>query len=228
MSVYKLIDETYKKIGRPIDDIPTLIKNCDDKVWDLYAKGITTTINQCDSDYDKQILKKYKPKNLAELSAYVAAIRPGFATLLDNFIERKPYSTGVKELDDILEDSFHYLMYQESIMKYLIWLGIEEKSTYDIIKKISKKKFKEEELNNLKQKLLKGWVAKVGTEDGFDNTWKVVESAANYSFNASHSLSVAIDSMYGTYLKANYPLEYSEVALSQYKDDLTRTANLIS
>ena len=100
--MYKLIDETYKKIGRPIDDIPTLIKNCDDKVWDLYAKGITTTINQCDSDYDKQILKKYKPKNLAELSAYVAAIRQGFATLLDNFIERKPYSTGVKELDDIL------------------------------------------------------------------------------------------------------------------------------
>ena len=58
--------------------------------------------------------------------------------LLNNFVERQHYTTGVKDLDDILEDSFHYLMYQESIMKYLVWLGIEEKGTYDIIKKIAK------------------------------------------------------------------------------------------
>ena len=226
--VYQIIDEVYKLIGRPIDDISTLIKNCDDKVWDLYAKGLTTTINQADSDFDKQILKKYQPKNLAELSAYVAAIRPGFASLLNNFVERRPYTTGVKDLDDILEDSFHYLIYQESIMKYLVWLGIEEKGTYDIIKKIAKKKFKEDELKELKSKLLDGWVKNVGKEDGFNETWQVVEDAAHYSFNASHSLSVAIDSLYGAYLKAHYPLEYFTVALSLYSGDMDRTANLIS
>lgn len=226
--VYQIIDEVYKLIGRPIDDIDTLIKNCDDKVWDIYAKGLTTTINQADSDFDKQILKKYQPKNLAELSAYVAAIRPGFASLLNNFVERKPYTTGVKDLDDILEDSFHYLIYQESIMKYLVWLGIEEKGTYDIIKKIAKKKFKEEELKALKAKLLDGWVKNVGKEEGFNETWQVVEDAAHYSFNASHSLSVAIDSLYGAYLKAHYPLEYFTVTLSLYSGDMERTANLIS
>ena len=226
--VYQLIDETYKLIGRPIDDIATLIKNSDDKVWDIYARGLTTTINQADSDFDKQILKKYKPKNLAELSAYVAAIRPGFASLLNNFVERKPYTTGVKDLDDILEDSFHYLIYQESIMKYLVWLGIEEKGTYDIIKKIAKKKFKEDELKTLKAQLLDGWVKNVGKEEGFNETWQVVEDAAHYSFNASHSLSVAIDSLYGAYLKAHYPLEYFTVALSLYSGDMDRTANLIS
>jgi len=226
--VYEIIDKVYKLIGRPIDDINTLIKNCDDKVWDLYAKGLTTTINQADSDFDKQILKKYQPKNLAELSAYVAAIRPGFASLLNNFVERKPYTTGVKDLDDILEDSFHYLIYQESIMKYLVWLGIEEKGTYDIIKKIAKKKFKEDELKELKTQLLSGWVKNVGKEDGFNETWQVVEDAAHYSFNASHSLSVAIDSLYGAYLKAHYPLEYFTVALSLYSGDMERTANLIS
>lgn len=226
--VYQIIDEVYKLIGRPIDDIPTLIKNCDDKVWDLYAQGLTTTINQADSDFDKQILKKYKPQNLAELSAYVAAIRPGFASLLNNFVDRLPYTTGVKELDDILEDSFHYLIYQESIMKYLVWLGIEEKGTYDIIKKIAKKKFKEEELKELKTQILSGWVKNVGKEDGFNETWQVVEDAAHYSFNASHSLSVAIDSLYGAYLKAHYPLEYFTVTLSLYGGDMERTANLIS
>lgn len=228
VTVYQLVNDTYKLIGRPIDDIDTLIKNCDDKVWDVYAKGMTTTINQADSDYDKQILKKYKPKNLAELSAYVAAIRPGFASLLNNFVERRPYTTGVKELDDILKDSFNYLMYQESIMKYLVWLGVEEKGTYDIIKKIAKKKFKEDELKALKDRLLAGWIKNVGKEEGFNETWQVVEDAAHYSFNASHSLSVAIDSLYGAYLKAHYPLEYFTVALSLYSDDLDRTANLIA
>jgi DNA polymerase III alpha subunit len=228
VSVYRIIHDVYELIGRPIDNIDTLIANCDDKVWDVYAKGLTTTINQADSDYDKQILKKYKPKNLAELSAYVAAIRPGFASLLNNFVDRQPYTTGVKDLDDILEDSFHYLMYQESIMKYLVWLGVEEKGTYDIIKKIAKKKFKEDELKALKSQLLDGWIKNVGKEDGFNETWQVVEDAAHYSFNASHSLSVAIDSLYGAYLKAHYPLEYFTVALSLYSDDLDRTAKLIA
>lgn len=224
--VWDLISKTYESIGQPIDTIDTLLSKCDDKVWQLYADGITTTINQADSDFDKQILKRYKPRNLAELSAYVAGIRPGFASLLDNFVERKPYSTGVSALDDLLEDSFHYLMYQESIMKFLVWLGIEEKETYDIIKKIAKKKFKTSELNALKERLVKQWEERVGTDEGFNATWQVIEDASHYSFNASHSLSVAIDSLYGAYLKSNFPLDYFTVALTMYSGDSTRTANL--
>lgn len=228
VQVYDIIDRVYQLIGRPIDDIATLVNNCDEKVWDIYAKGLTTTINQCDSDFGKQTLKRYKPQSLAEMSAWVAAIRPGFASLLNTFLDREPYSTGVTELDDLLEDSFHFLMYQESIMKFLVWLGMEEKGTYDIIKKISKKKFKEAELIALKEQLQQGWLRNVGTEDGFNETWQVVEDAAHYSFNASHSLSVAIDSMYGAYLKSHYPLEYFTVALCMYSGDMLRTANLIS
>ena len=227
VKVYEIIDKVYKLIGRPIDDIGTLLSNCDDKVWDIYANALTTTINQSDSDFGKQTLKRYKPTSLAEMSAWVAAIRPGFASLLNNFLDRLPYTTGVKELDDILEDSFHYLTYQESIMKYLVWLGIEEKGTYDIIKKIAKKKFKDDEQEKLKEQLLQGWVKNVGSEDGFAETWQVVEDAAHYSFNASHSLSVAIDSIYGAYLKSHYPLEYFTVVLTMYADDIERTSKLI-
>lgn len=227
VKVYEIIDKVYKLIGRPIDDIGTLLSNCDDKVWDIYANALTTTINQSDSDFGKQTLKRYKPASLAEMSAWVAAIRPGFASLLNNFLDRLPYTTGVRELDDILEDSFHYLTYQESIMKYLVWLGIEEKGTYDIIKKIAKKKFKDDEQEKLKEQLLQGWIKNVGTEEGFAETWQVVEDAAHYSFNASHSLSVAIDSIYGAYLKSHYPLEYFTVVLTMYADDIDRTSKLI-
>lgn len=228
VKVYDIIDKVYKLIGRPIDNIQTLLKNCDDKVWDVYAKGLTTTINQSDSDIGKQMLKRYKPTSLAEMSAWVAAIRPGFASLVNNFLDRKPYSTGVEALDNVLNDSFHYLLYQESIMKYLVWLGIEEKGTYDIIKKIAKKKFKQEELDELHKKLEEGWVNKLGTSDGFADTWQVVQDAARYSFNASHSLSVAVDSLYGAYLKSHYPLEYFTVVLTLYAGDMMRTSNLIA
>lgn len=113
-------------------------------------------------------------------------------------------------------------------MSFLVWLGIEEKGTYDIIKKISKKKFKEDELYELQKKLESGWIKNVGNINGFAETWKVVEDAAHYAFNASHSLSVAIDSLYGAYLKSHYPLEYFTTVLTMYADDMSRTANLIS
>lgn len=226
VKIYSIISKVYKLIGRPIDDISTLINNCDEKVWDIYKNGLTCTINQADSDSGRQLVMRYKPHNLAEMAAWVAAIRPGFASLLNTFIDRQKYSTGVPELDDILKDTFHFMMYQECIMSYLIWLGIEEKTTYDIIKKISKKKFKLEELDALKLQLFSNWKKNIGTEDGFEATWQVVEDAARYSFNASHALSMAIDSLYGAYLKAHYPLEYYTVVLSLYSDDMERTAKL--
>lgn len=226
VTCWDIISRVYKKIGQPIDDIKTLLSKCDDKVWDLYANGITATLNQADTDYDKQILSKYKPRSFEEMSAYVAAIRPGFASQLNSFVNREEYTTGVKKLDDILQDSFHYIMYQENIMTYLTWLGIPEKDTYDIIKKISKKKFTDEQLEELKNKLKEGWLKQVGKEEGFEKTWKAVELSAAYSFNASHSSSVALDSIYGAYLKVNYPLEYYETVFSIYSGDLSKTANL--
>lgn len=228
VKIYKIISQVYEMIGRPIDDISTLINNCDEKVWDIYKNGLTCTINQADSDMGRQLVMRYKPHTLSEMAAWVAAIRPGFASLLNTFIDREQYTTGVTSLDNILIDTFHFMIYQECIMSYLIWLGIEEKTTYDIIKKISKKKFTTEELDELKNTLLSNWKTNIGTEEGFEATWQVVEDAARYSFNASHALSMAIDSLYGAYLKSHYPLEYYTVVLSLYSDDMERTAKLIS
>lgn len=224
--IYKIIDETCNLIGMPIPTTTELAELLDDKTFDIYKNGLTCTINQADSKFATDLIMKYKPKNIAEMSAFVAAIRPGFASLLNNFIERKPYTTGVKELDALLEDSYHYLMYQESIMKYLVWLNIPESETYDIIKKIAKKKFKEKELKELKLKLHESWKEVVGREEGFEETWQVVDDASRYSFNASHSLSYAYDSLYGAYLKSHYPLEYYTVSLNNYDGDSERTTRL--
>lgn len=150
----------------------------------------------------------------------------GCASLLQDFIDRKPYTTGVPQLDEILIEGEHRMILQELIMKYLIWLGIKEDESYDIIKKIAKKKFKEAELAELKGKLLDSWDSQVGTKDHFEETWKVVEDAARYSFNSSHALSYAYDSIYGAYLKSHYPLEYYTVVLNLYQGDFERTNKL--
>lgn len=226
--VWAIIRDTCKMANIKIPSISELDNLLDDKTFDIYKKGLTCSINQADSNYATGLVTRYKPKSLSEMSAFVAIIRPGCASLLDDFIERKEYTTGVVALDNILEDSGHRLIYQESIMKYLIWLGIPETSSYDIIKKIAKKKFKEPELKELKEKLIQGWIKQVGKEDGFEETWNVVEDAAKYSFNCSHSLSYAYDSLYGAYLKSHYPLEYYSVALNYYNGDEERTKKLIS
>lgn len=230
VKVLKIIEDTCKRAGIKIPTITELEKKLDKKVFDIYANGLTCTINQVDSDYATDLVKRYKPRNVSEVCAFVAAIRPGFKSLLENFIRRKPYTTGVKEIDDLLKDSFHYLLYQESIMKYLINLGIDEAESYDIIKKISKKKFKEQELAILKEKLQKGWEEKIGkhNQEGFEKTWNVVEDASSYSFNASHSLSYAYDSLYVAYLKSHYPYEYYASSLDLYEGDIDTTARLIS
>ena len=228
VTVWAIIKDVCELAGIPIPTIRELDNLLDEKTFDIYANGLTCTINQADSDFATSLVKKYKPKSVSEMSAFVAIIRPGCASLLDDFINRKPYTTGVKELDDILIEGKHRMIYQELIMKYLIWLGIEETGSYDIIKKIAKKKFKEKELADLKEKLLDGWFKRVGSENGFIETWTVVEQAAKYSFNASHSLSYAYDSLYGAYLKSHYPLEYYTTVLNYYADDNERTLKLVN
>ncbi len=228
VKVWKIISDTFKLLGKPIPDIKSLKDLIDNKVWKLYEDGITATLNQVDSEWATGLVKRYKPKSIAELCAFVASIRPSFASLLDNFLDRKPYTTGVKELDEILKDSFHYMLYQESIMKYLTWLGIEEDKTYGIIKKIAKKKFTQKELEGLKTRLRNNWIDRIGNEKGFKKTWEVIENSVFYAFNASHSLSVAWDSVYGAYLKANYPLQYYKVVLDNFENDTEETAKIIN
>lgn len=226
VTVWAIIRDVCKLVGIPIPTLKEFDKLLDEKTFDIYKNGLTSTINQADSDFATNCVSRYCPKSVSEMSAFVAIIRPGCASLLQDFIERKPYTTGLDELDEILVEGNHRMIYQELIMKYLIWLGIPESGTYDIIKKIAKKIFTEDELDTLQEKLKSSWMEKVGEEKGFIETWTVVKQAAKYSFNSSHSLSYAYDSLYCAYLKSHYPLEYYTVALNYYNSSSEKTTKL--
>lgn len=220
VDVANTVKKIYDSIGieqHGIEELTKITSN-DNKTWDIYGNGFTLGVNQMESDFGVQCCKQYKPTNVAELTALVSALRPGFKSMLQNFLARLPYSTGVKALDGLLEDSFHYIMYQENIMTYLGWLGIEQTETYAIIKKISKKKFKHKELDELKHKLSSQWKKQTGGLDGFEESFKVVEDFSKYAFNASHAYAYAYDSLYGAYLKANYPYHFYSIMLQTYTD----------
>lgn len=228
VTVWRIISNFYKRIKQPIPNIRELLNKIDENTWKLYEDGMTSTLNQADTEISASMLKKYKPKTDAEMSAFVAAIRPGFASLVNTFLNRKKYTTGVKEIDEILAPSYHFMLYQESIMAFLVWCGMKEDHTYDIIKKISKKKFTDDAKEELRQELLHGYKKNLGTEKGFDEVWQVVDDAARYSFNASHAVSVAYDSLYGAEAKSHHPLEYFETVLNEYRSDNEKTSRIIA
>jgi DNA polymerase III alpha subunit len=215
-----LTHKFFQSIGREVpsfDELREMIKD-DKETWDIYAEGITCCINQCEKESTTKKAKQYKAKTLAESSAFIAGIRPGFKSLLATFLAREKYSTGEKAIDDILEDSYHFMLYQESIMKLLSYLGIPMGEAYGVLKAISKKKLKGEQLENLQKTLKENWIKIIGNLDNFDNVWNVIEDSARYAFNAPHALSMGGDSAYQAWFKAHHTAKFYEVAINHYQD----------
>ena len=220
-SVY-LTYKFFHSIGMEVptfDELRHMIDN-DKKTWDIYANGITCCVNQCEKEATTNRVKKYKPQNLAELSSFIAAIRPGFASLLSTFLNREPYTTGEKKIDDLLSDTAHFMIYQESIMKVLSFLQLQMSETYGVIKNISKKKYKihPEMLKELQQRLKAGWKTEIGKLDNFGNVWNVIESSGSYAFNSPHAYSMGGDSAYQAWFKAHHTKTFYEVAINHYQE----------
>lgn len=216
-----LIKECWDSIGQEVptfDELRELIRE-DELTWDIYARGITCCVNQMEKESTTGKAMRYRPQNLAESSSLIAGIRPGFKSLIENFLARKPYTTGEPKIDEVLEDTFHYMIYQESIMKVLAFLGQSMSETYVVIKNISKKKYSEhpEMLKELQEQLKEGWLKQIGNLDNFDRVWQVIYDAGRYSFNAPHALSMGGDSAYLAWFKAHYPAKFYEVAINHYQ-----------
>lgn len=230
VDVVSLIYELYHAVGREVPTVSELRKMVtgDQPTWNLYANGITCCLNQVEKTSTTAKVKTYKPKNIEELAAFIAAIRPGFKSLIDTFLDRKPYTTGEKKIDHLLEDSAHYMIYQESIMKVLGFLGLPMGETYGVIKSISKKKLKGEKKEELLAKIRTTWNEKFGNLDNFDAVWNIISDASRYSFNCAHALAMAFDSLYEAWMKAHYPSVFYETAMNHYqkKNDKKKVAEL--
>lgn len=228
VTVIDIISKAYEAIGRPMDDIRTLIEMTkdDDKVWKLYEKGLVSTLNQAGTPSGKPQVMQYAPKNIRELSGWVSAIRPAFASMKDYFLNRREFSYGIPELDMLLEASDNFILYQEDIMRVLQYAGFREDETYGLLKAIAKKQ--EGIIEPIHDRFMSGFIEKTGSKKNALRVWQIIEDAVGYSFNASHAYSVALDSLYGAYLKANYPIEYYSVVLNIYQNDTAKASEIES
>ena len=226
VTVWDIIKQTFDMIGKPIMSIKELEDNLDDKVWELFEKGLTATLNQVDGDWSTSLVKQYKPHNVSEMAKFVACIRPSFNTMRDDFIARKPYTTGFENIDNLFKSTDNRVLFQENIMQYFEWLGVTPSESIGLIKKISKKKIKPKDFVVLEDRLKENWEKNNGTIEGFDKSWADMQSQMMYSFNSPHGLAYAYDCLYCAYLKSHYPLEYYTVVLNVYENDVEKTNRL--
>lgn len=229
VKVLSLIDKAYKEAGIPVPTVNELLRMSppDDACWDVYAKGATVGINQVEQPGTSARVQVYKPTNISELTAFVAAIRPGFKSMYKKFESREDFSYGIPSFDKLIQTKefpYSYMLYQEQAMAALNHAGIPMKDCYAAIKNIAKKRV--DKVLALKETFISGFekaLIKDGTDKKFAATkaemvWQIIEDSSRYSFNCSHAYCVALDSLYGAWIKAHYPLAFYKAYLIVQND----------
>lgn len=223
--------DIYKEAGLEPFTVNQLLDKIryDEATWKIYEDGYTQCVNQCEQLKSTQKVMRYKPKNISELTQFVAAIRPSFQSMYHTFESRQHFDYGIKALDDLLQDEYcssSFILYQESLMKVLGFAGFPMSETYTIIKAISKKK--DYVIKEAKPKFVKNFAQAIldtgETDDELkanklaETVWTIIENSAAYGFNSAHAYCMAIDSVTIAYLKAHYPLEFYKCVLQRFTD----------
>lgn len=199
----------------------------DSETWSMYAKGLTMGLNQVERDKTRAKVMQFKPKNITELSAFVAAVRPSFQSMLPIFLARQRFSYGIPAFDKLIQSRdlpSSFILYQEQLMKVLQYGGFSAPESYVAIKAIGKKH--PEKVLPLRQRFLDAFARRIREDDPTcgeskamtmaEAVWKIIEDATSYLFNSSHAVCVALDSLYGAYAKSHFPLEFYVTLLKTY------------
>ena len=191
----------------------------DAQAWDLICAGRTKGVFQLESSLGKSWAKRLKPRNLEELAALVALLRPGCLkaivdgkSMTQHYVDRKHRKEQVTYLHDalepILEKTQGVLVYQEQSMEIAQRIaGFNLQEADDLRKAIGKKKA--DLMIEVKKRFLEGSenediVPKETAEEIFG--W--IEKSSRYAFNKSHAVSYAICAYWSAYAKAHFPLEF--------------------
>ena len=219
VDVVKVNREAFERAGLAQPTVGELLRLTanDCETWRMYVDGLTLGINQVEQTKTREKVMQYKPRNITELSSFVAAVRPAFKSMLPIFLERRHFDYGIPALDRLVqtrEMTSSFIIFQEQIMKILQSAGFTAPDSYAAIKAISKKKA--EKVLKLKEQFMEGFTRLAGDPATTEKVWTIINDATSYLFNASHAVCVALDSLYGAYLKAHYPMEFYTALLSNY------------
>ena len=213
-------------------EIDLLSINMDDKnVYQMLSDGYTKGVFQCEATPYTNLLIKMGVKNLDELAASNALVRPGAAnTIGKDYIARKHGKQNVSYIHQIMkeftEDTYGCILYQEQVMQACVHLGQMSMSEADKVRKIIGKKKDAKEFDAYQDQFVKGASAYISPNQALD-LWHDFEAHAGYSFNKSHAVAYSTLSYWTAWLKYHYPLEFMYSLLKNEKDKDARTEYLI-
>jgi DNA polymerase III subunit alpha len=192
--------------------------NVDDgpeEMWQMLDQGLTLGIFQIERGYAKQLCKEFKPRSIEDLGIIVSLNRPGpiRSGAPDSFIRRRNGDEEISYdhpiLEDILEPTYGWFLYQEQVIAFFNKLGYSL-SESDAVRKILGKKKPEQmiELYNGEGEWENRGFVDVCLENNIDRKtldviWNKLEDFAKYSFNKSHAIAyatIAFRTLYAKYM----------------------------
>jgi len=229
-----IIDNTIKyaeKLGKSIN--LSQIPLDDQETYKLLSSGQTTGVFQLESRGMRDLLQRIQPERFEDLIALVALYRPGplGSGMVDDFIKRKkgliPIEYEIPELEDILNETYGVILYQEQVMKIANNVAGFTMGQADILRKAMGKK-NTELMASLKEDFVNGAIKRGISENKAEALFNKMAAFGEYGFNKSHSAAYAYLAYQTAYLKTHFPVEFFAANLSQEINDTVKIVKFIN
>jgi DNA polymerase-3 subunit alpha len=235
LTTLTLIDDAQKMIQRRhgvkivIDDLPVE----DPGAYDVFCKGFTSGVFQFESPGMRDILRRYQPSRIEDLTALNALYRPGpiQGGMLDDFIERKHGRKAViydlPELKELLGETFGIILYQEQVMQISNRLAGYSLGEADMLRRAMGKK-DPEAMQKQRARFIEGALQRGHPQKKIEKIFDLMEQFAGYGFNKSHSAAYAFLAFVTAYLKAHYPVDFMAALLTSETGNVAKVVKYIN
>jgi DNA polymerase-3 subunit alpha len=205
----------------------------DPKTYEVFCKGFTSGVFQFESGGMRDILRRYQPSRLEDLTALNALYRPGpiQGGMVDDFIERKwgrrPVQYDLPELKELLEETYGVIVYQEQVMQISNRLAGYSLGDADLLRRAMGKK-KPEEMAKQRARFIAGALERNFPQRKIEKIFDLMEQFAGYGFNKSHSAAYAYLAFVTAYLKAHYPVDFMAALLTSETGNTAKVVKYIN
>ena len=166
----------------------------------------------------RDILRRYKPDTVEELTQLNALFRPGPMAMIDDFIERKWGRRKVEytaaRARGILKDSLGVIVYQEQVMRIAQVLASYSLGEADLLRRAMGKKNAEGHGGAARAVHERRRGAGPSHAPRWTRSSSRWRSSPDYGFNKSHSAAYALVAYQTAYLKTHYPVEFMAALLT--------------
>lgn len=183
----------------------------DEKVWeDIITSPIG--IFQFEGDYAFDLLKRYKPLKVNDLSLVNASLRPSGASYRDRLIAKESNHNPSEIIDNLLADNNGFLVFQEDTIKFLQQIcGLSGSEADNVRRAIGRKQV--DRLQAALPRILEGYCNKSSksrevAEQEAKAFLQIIEDSSNYQFGYNHSTGYSMIGYLCAYLRYYYPVEF--------------------